>query len=1182
MNTYPFAYSCFLVVLALALPLALRWRFLNGRRTRGYVKERRRLLARRRLEAANLVQFAEGETTEQLLRDLWFPDHAGAREHLEQLLTSRGVSEQAMEDWRCSPSSLRVPSFDGRRGRQASLASGRARRLARLGLCSAIVLVLGAAGAAAMLAHPPYLPASELGLVGASLGLGVLVMAFYLVLLALGFAWRSPLRIVLLRPFEQKRVSRDLKRFVRRNLGAQGHVFTVEDRYMRPVARWIRVPAIVLLAAIPFLSPYMITLLFRRRVRSERTFMKLRAKIAHLYRMNMRWALSRSKIFRISCTPRWWRRCVEMLLASSDLVVMDLSAAGEGVHWELRTLSMDGALARRTLFLAQEGREDVARSALARHWPEGRAPAVCTYTARGVPSDRSHFEAQYSRAVSTDQRAPHSTRWFGQLTRRTWSLSEGVFVTAIAGFLLACVCNGSIALSSLATQTYGSELLEEGRAEEALIAFEHAARIVAPQASRTETARDLLIHAHLGRGSALLELGRPRQARTAFEFAATWRPEEPDLHVALGACLQELGDHEAATAALRTAARIAEDDDHWQYARTQDLAAIFLRMAMSLTAAGRLEEARAAFSKAASLNPDGATFHYLDGVFKQGGGRHEQALDAFDRALVAAPEMATVHASRGLSLLALGKSDEALAACERALDLDPDLPAGHSTYAAALLELDRPEDARRAVNRAIQLDPDLAIAHAHRSEILIALGKHEEALAASERAIDLQPDLAQAHCSRGTSKQNLGRHAEAIKSFARALELDENLVAAHANRALSLLALGDPDAAMASAARALALQGDSAEAHNTYGLCLQALERHEEARASFNEAIALDPTAAAPHANLALSLHRLGRGTRALESCERAIELNPDAAESYHILGTILLELDRPEEALEMVDRSIALDAALAPFHLNRSATLLQLRRMEEALGSAKRAIELAPDLALAHYHHGVCLLELGQPTAALAALDRALELQPDLASAHAQRSLCLLTLREAGEARSAANRALAIDPDLAEAHNALGLILHSLGQVSEALEAFDRAIAARPRFAIAHLNRGLMLAELGEPDAAIAACRRAVSLSPNLPEAHVALGTCLASKSEFGAALESFERALQLDADHAVAHTNKVLGLLLLDRPEEARSACEIAITLQPSYPDLHQALGMCLDELGRTAEAKASYVTANELRGR
>lgn len=107
------------------------------------------------------------------------------------------------------------------------------------------------------------------------------------------------------------------------------------------------------------------------------------------------------------------------------------------------------------------------------------------------------------------------------------------------------------------------------------------------------------------------------------------------------------------------------------------------------------------------------------------------------------------------------------------------------------------------------------------------------------------------------------------------------------------------------------------------------------------------------------------------------------------------------------------------------------------------------------------------------------------------------------------------------------GAALHDAGRYDDALALYDEAVSRWPTLALLWNNRGNTLLELGFTDQAIKSYRQALQLAPSLHDSRVALATCLQAMGEVQQALVECAKVLKAAPDHAEAHWN--YGLLLL-----------------------------------------------------
>ena len=147
--------------------------------------------------------------------------------------------------------------------------------------------------------------------------------------------------------------------------------------------------------------------------------------------------------------------------------------------------------------------------------------------------------------------------------------------------------------------------------------------------------------------------------------------------------------------------------------------------------------------------------------------------------------------------------------------------------------------------------------------------------------------------------------------------------------------------------------------------------------------------------------------------------------------------------------------------------------------------------------------------------------------------------------------------PDLAEPRYRLGTILLADNRAADALPFLQEAVRLEPGSADAQITLGWALNRTNQAPEAIPHFETALRQHPDDAAAHSGLGVALVTIGHAREAIPHFEQVVRLVPDSAVAHYN--LGLALLDgvgRPAEAAAQFEIALKLQPNYPDARDAL--------------------------
>lgn len=143
-------------------------------------------------------------------------------------------------------------------------------------------------------------------------------------------------------------------------------------------------------------------------------------------------------------------------------------------------------------------------------------------------------------------------------------------------------------------------------------------------------------------------------------------------------------------------------------------------------------------------------------------------------------------------------------------------------------------------------------------------------------------------------------------------------------------------------------------------------------------------------------------------------------------------------------------------------------------------------------------------------------------------KGLSLIQTGTLAEAEAHFRQALALAPDHPDALLCLAHCLHADSAYDAALNLYDRLLKVNPSSAAAWNNRGNTLLAMSRFEEAIDSYQRALSFNPSLHDARIALATCCQATGEYGLAMAECETVLQAAPDHAEAHWNRSLLLLL------------------------------------------------------
>jgi tetratricopeptide (TPR) repeat protein len=217
-------------------------------------------------------------------------------------------------------------------------------------------------------------------------------------------------------------------------------------------------------------------------------------------------------------------------------------------------------------------------------------------------------------------------------------------------------------------------------------------------------------------------------------------------------------------------------------------------------------------------------------------GRLAEAREAWSEILRASPDDPQALHMLGYILTRLGERDAGLALMDRSIERAPRAASFLNNRAQVLAEDGRVDDAIRDLRRAVQLDASFTAAYVHLGILLRRAGRFDEALAAIRRALALEPghvgareNLGLVLNQLGLVRKDAGDLEQAAAAFGAAFA--EGVASpAHALNAASVsLDRGRLDEAEALYARALEAKPGWADAQ--YGLAQVHLRRHAFASA---------------------------------------------------------------------------------------------------------------------------------------------------------------------------------------------------------------------------------------------------------------------------------------------------------------------------------------------------------------
>jgi pentatricopeptide repeat protein len=213
-------------------------------------------------------------------------------------------------------------------------------------------------------------------------------------------------------------------------------------------------------------------------------------------------------------------------------------------------------------------------------------------------------------------------------------------------------------------------------------------------------------------------------------------------------------------------------------------------------------EVKVAVDRSITLDPDLAEgWHALATYLSLTGARDGEARKAWERALTLNPNLVVAHHWNAVALAGAGRNKEAEAAIRRAIALDPLAPVLRGTLGDILSSQGRNGEALREFQFVLDLRPDWPFGHIWMGQALSREGRWAEAVESLERGAIVADGAARAHLVVALARSGNPEKARSVLGLMKAS--NEPYVAPY-YRALASFSLGDRDAALADLRLAIA------------------------------------------------------------------------------------------------------------------------------------------------------------------------------------------------------------------------------------------------------------------------------------------------------------------------------------------------------------------------------------------
>ena len=477
----------------------------------------------------------------------------------------------------------------------------------------------------------------------------------------------------------------------------------------------------------------------------------------------------------------------------------------------------------------------------------------------------------------------------------------------------------------------------------------------------------------------------------------------------------------------------------------------------------------------------------------------------------------------------------------------------------------------------------------HLLAIILDLNRRpEEANRHFRRAVELQPKSVVLRTNFGASLMRLGHASEAAGQFREALRLEPNQPTASFNLGTILLQQGDPERALPWLEKAFALQSDVYENAYQLAYCRFLLGRYEEAETVMKDLADMAASRGEVRFLRALTERALGRADRVQDVLQEIRPLligQPQLQFQTAMLLSSQDLLEPSEELLRSVTRELP---GSYPAHFNLALVQKRLDQLPEATKTANAALALQGTAEI-HLLLADLLEAQGKPVEAVEHFRQAVALDPTPANYFAlgYEFLVHWNWEAAAQVFSAG---LEREPDSWHLWIGSGAAALGLTRYEEATQAFLNAVALKPN----ELRGYQLLAQAFDKsderfDDAVRSFRGLLERDPANPWARYF--EALATFREGSRSADSSELAARVDTLVQLTQENSrfLEALLLLSeiqfelrRWAETVEALQQAVRLDPNHVSAHYRLGLALQRLGQSQEARGVLSQYQELKAK
>lgn len=279
--------------------------------------------------------------------------------------------------------------------------------------------------------------------------------------------------------------------------------------------------------------------------------------------------------------------------------------------------------------------------------------------------------------------------------------------------------------------------------------------------------------------------------------------------------------------------------------------------------------------------------------------------------------------------------------------------------------------------------------------------------------------------------------------------------------------------------------------------------------------------------NALMSSFSAGRFAESAKIAQEMTRRYPHHGFGWEALGSSLRQIGRHTDALAAMKRAVKLLPGDAVIHNSLGIIFNDLGCLNEAEASYLTALKINPEYAEAHSNFGSLLQDMKRFKEAEASFNKAISFNPDFAEMHFNLANTLKEMRRLDEAEASYRRAIRIKPDYAEAYNNLGVVLNDLKRPNEAMASYLKAVEINPKSADIYIN---LAGTMPRPDDAMECLRMALEIKPDCVHAYNTMGLAELMRGRLDDSVACFRKALKYKPDFAIAHSNLIYAMDLMD----------------------------------------------------